>query len=610
MAFDRDMAVYAILSLAAAAFAAAVFLFPPAASAYPFDEERRLDLNSADEFDFMDIYEMDVMAAERAVKFRNDEGPFEKEEALLKFIPRDAFLDVFETIEVGSLKSPRINHYNGNSYSEFDWAVDRRKSSSSYSRYDFNFSEYANARIAIGEDTVDSHLVAKEKFANFYFYTDSYVKKGYVIESSPSIKKVKVNTPTDEEIQKKNFEALDGYFAQKTMVGRKKRKKIIGLYETNLDECRKFLLVPRKKKKADDGAAEERARAEAPEEEKENLVKDVKLELPRYSPKGGDTREAEVEKKSPEFKLVSSVLTVGDVMLPQGRNPLINLHRTNNSGVKYKKYFQNFSFTAIGSKVADRDEERLGGAVDFDLHENAKIGGRAEKIWDNSFNHQIDYVHFYGAGRTDSASVYGELQNVFNGGESVFAEVMSGFRDVNLTTRILSVKENFQGPLAIAPYKIDGQFSTFMRMNYNFSDIASFAASYQTSDLKRNDPDEDWGREVINKYRFLLYPTDKTRMLFTYIDDRTPDDIMSNTFAASVRYRYRPRINLIGKFSIRDYDVDSPAGRSAVTSFEWQRRFKDNLKILVNYTNLWDESRLGQPDEFDNIAKIAYYRNF
>jgi len=598
--------------ITAAAILAAVFGFSGEARAYPFGEEHRLDLNSADEFDFMDIYEMDIMAAERAVKFRSDEGPFEKEEALLKFIPRDAFLDIFETVEVGSLKSPRVNYYNGNSYSDFVWDVDHKNSSSSYSRYNLNFSEYANARISFGQDTLDNHLVAKEKFANFYFYTDSYLKKGYVIESSPAIKKVKINTPTDEEIQKRNFEALDGYFSQKVMVGRKKRKKIIGLYETNLEDYRKYLAVAKKRKKK--GREEEEAeeeKKEEPPEEKENLVKDVKLELPRYLPKGGAaTDEVEPAKKNQDFKLVSAILTVGDVMLPQGRNPLINLHRTNNSGLKYKKYFQNFSFTAIGSKVADRNEHRLGGALDFDLQENAKIGGRAEKIWDNDQNHQIDYVHLYGAGRTETASVYGEYQNVFNGAESIFAEVMSGFSDVNLTTRILSVKENYQGPSAVSPYTFDGQFSTFMRMNYNFSDIASFAASYQTSDLKRNNPDEDWGREIINKYRFLLYPTEKARIMMTYMDDRTPDDIMSNTFATSVRYLYRPRINLIGKFSLRDYDVDSPAGRTAVSSLEWQRRVKSNLKIIFNYTNVWDESKLGQPDEFNNIAKIAYFRNF
>ncbi len=586
-------------------------LLPGSAFGYPFTENRRLDLNSADEFDFMDIYEMDFLSAEKAVKFRSENGPYTKEEDLLKFIPQDSFMDVFETIEVGSMKSPKYNFFNGNSYSEYGFDPNGRNTSTNYSRYNVYFDDAADLRLSFGQDSDESRINVKEKFVNFYYYTDSYLKKGYKIESAPSIRKIKTPVASNEESQKSNFEYLDGYFAQKVMVGRKKRKKVNGLFESNLETPEKYFLVKKKKKTEDETEAAEEAKNQPAEDmKKDEVIKDIKLDLPDYKKNGGTPGEESARKRTDEVKLLSSVLTLGDVMFPQGKYPLIDLHRTKNSGLKYKKYFQNFDFSVIGSKLSEVNENRLGGNLNFRLQENTSIGGRVEKLWDNDYNHSIDYLHFYGSGKLDNVSVYGEMQNVFNGAESIFAEAMSGFRDINLTTRILSVKENFSETSVTAPYSFDGQFTTFLRLNYNFSDIASFATSFQSSDLKRNNPDDDWGTRKISKFRFLLYPTDKTRMMLTYVDERTPDDIANNIFMTSVRYKYRQSIYLIGKFAITDNDVNSAAGRVSDTSLEWQRRIKTNLKVILKYQNLWDESKLNTDDEFTNIIKFAYFRNF
>lgn len=584
-------------------------------TARPFTEERRLDLNSADEYDFMDVYELDMLAAERAVSFRSQNGPFTREEDLLNFIPQDAYLDIFETVEIGTLKSPKIAAFNGSGFSDYFYDLDHKNSLSSYSRYNVHFGDAVDLRFAFGQTSGENHLYAREKFLNYYYYTDSYLKKGYIIESSPAKKITPAKFATDDEIRRKNIEFLDGYFSEKVMIGRKKRKKINGLFETDMESYKKYMLVRKKKKApAEEDAEEDAAAAPAAEpEKKEELVKAVKLDLPRYDAASNGTGETEVRREkggAERAKVLSMVLTLGDVMLPQGRHPLIDLHRSNNSGAKIKKYFQNFDWSVIGSKLADRDEQRIGSALNFRLNQDSLVGGRVEKIWDNGYNHNIDMVHFYGMGRVENTSVYGELQNVFNGAESVFAEVMSGFRDLTLTTRILSVKENFKDPLMVAPYSFDGQFSTFLRLNYNISGRASFASSYNVSDLKRNDPDEDYGTQKIAKYRFLLYPNAKARIMLTYIDERTPENIFNSTFAASLRYVYKPKIYLIGKFSIRDDDVDAPAGRTSESSFEWQRRVNDNLKIMLKYINLWDERKLNTDDEFTNVIKLAYYRNF
>ncbi|HNY12248.1 MAG TPA: hypothetical protein PKK26_11710, partial [Candidatus Wallbacteria bacterium] len=555
--------------------------------------------------------EMDFLSAEKAVKFRSENGPYTKEEDLLKFIPQDSFMDVFETIEVGSMKSPKYNFFNGNSYSEYGFDPNGRNTSTNYSRYNVYFDDAADLRLSFGQDSDESRINVKEKFVNFYYYTDSYLKKGYKIESAPSIRKIKTPVASNEESQKSNFEYLDGYFAQKVMVGRKKRKKVNGLFESNLETPEKYFLVKKKKKTEDETEAAEEAKNQPAEDmKKDEIIKDIKLDLPDYKKNGGTPGEESARKRTDEVKLLSSVLTLGDVMFPQGKYPLIDLHRTKNSGLKYKKYFQNFDFSVIGSKLSEVNENRLGGNLNFRLQENTSIGGRVEKLWDNDYNHSIDYLHFYGSGKLDNVSVYGEMQNVFNGAESIFAEAMSGFRDINLTTRILSVKENFSETSVTAPYSFDGQFTTFLRLNYNFSDIASFATSFQSSDLKRNNPDDDWGTRKISKFRFLLYPTDKTRMMLTYVDERTPDDIANNIFMTSVRYKYRQSIYLIGKFAITDNDVNSAAGRVSDTSLEWQRRIKTNLKVILKYQNLWDESKLNTDDEFTNIIKFAYFRNF
>lgn len=584
-------------------------------TAQPFTEERRLDLNSADEYDFMDIYEMDMLAAERAVKFKAQNGPFTKEEDLLNFIPQDAYLDVFETVEIGSLKSPKINAFNGSGFSDYFYDIDNKKSLSSYSRYNVFFGDAMDLRFSFGQTSGENHLYAREKFLNYYYYSDSYMKKGYVIESSPAKKITRAKLETDEEIRRKNIEFLDGYFSEKVMIGRKKRKKINGLFETDMDSYKKYVLVKKKKKPAADEEAEEEAQqgaAAAEPEKKDELVKSIKLDLPKYRSDGG-TGETEIKSEAEggqRARVLSMVLTLGDVMLPQGRHPLINLHRQNNSGAKIKKYFQNFDWSVIGSKLADKNQHRIGSELNFHLNDDARVGGRVEKIWDNGYNHNIDYLHLYGMGRVENTSVYGEVQNVFNGAESIFAEVMSGFRDLNLTTRILSVKENFKDPLMVAPYSFDGQFSTFLRLNYNISGRASFASSYNVSDLKRYDPDEDYGTQKIAKHRFLLYPNAKSRIMLTYIDERTPENIFNSTFATSLRYVYKPRIYLIGKFAIKDNDVDAPAGRTSESSLEWQRRVSSNLKIILKYINLWDEQKLNTPDEFTNVIKVAYYRNF
>jgi hypothetical protein len=593
-------------------------------TAQPFTEERRLDLNTADEYDFMDIYEFDMLAAERAVKFKNAGGPFSKEEDLLNFIPQDAFLDIFETVEVGSLKSRNANNFNGSGFSDYFYDINNKKSLSSYSRYNVNFGDTMDLRFSFGQTEGENHLYVREKFLNYYYYTDSYLKKGYVIESSPSKKIIKAKVETDEELRRKNIEYLDGYFSQKVMIGRKKRKKINGLFETNLDSYKKHLLVKRKKGPSAEEQQEDEAEKEAPQaapvsseagEDKSELVKAVKLNLPSYGP--GDSKNAGDENARgaeddgvKRDKILSMVLTLGDVMFAEGRHPLISLHRRNNSGVKIKKYFNNFDWSAIGSKLADKNEHRIGSALNFHLNDDTLVGGRVEKIWDNNYNHNIDFVHFYGMGRVDNTSVYGELQNVFNGAESIFAEVMSGFRDLSLTTRILSVKENYKEPLAVAPYSFDGQFSTFLRLNYNISGRASFASSYNVSDLKINNPDEDYGTQKIIKHRFLLYPNAKSRIMFTYIDEHTPLNIFNSTFATSLRYVYKPKIYLIGKFAIKDNDLDAPAGRSSESSVEWQRRVNNNLKVMIKYINLWDEQKLNTPDEFVNVIKLAYYRSF
>jgi|GEM_PF-7073117 len=582
--------------------------------AEPFTEERRLDLNSADEFDFMDIYELDMLAAEKAVGFRRENGPFTKEEDLLNFIPQDAFLDIFETVEVGSLKSPQLNLFNGNSFTDYFYDIDKKESLSSYSRYNLNFGDTMDLRLAFGQTSGENHLYIKEKFVNIYYYSDSYLKKGYVIESSPAKQKIKIARETDEEIRKKDIEFLDGYFSEKVMLGRRKRKKINGLYETNLESYKKYILVKKKKKTdeeplQEDNAAQADAGAAEKKDGGEELVKSVKLDMPSYDAPA-KTSEVSVSGGAEKPKVLSMVLTLGDVMLPQGRHPLINLHRNNNSGLKFKKYFQNFDFSLIGTKLADKNQQRIGSGLNFSLSENSRIGGRVEKIWDNNYNHNIDYVHLYGMGRVENTSVYGEFQNVFNGAESIFAEAMSGFRDVNLTTRILSVKENYTDPLVVAPYSFDGQFSTFLRMNYNISGRASFATSYNVSELKKNDPDEDYGTQKITKYRFLLYPNQKSRIMLTYVDERTPLDILNNTFMTSLRYAYKPKISIIGKFAIKDEDVSSPAGRTSESSVEWQRRVSNNLKLIFKYINVWDENKLNTSDEFTNIIKCAYYRNF
>jgi len=622
MAFNRNTPKSIISHIAAIAFLAAVlFCFPAYAADHsqitmqPFTQERRLDLNSADEYDFMDIYELDMLAARRAVNFRSQNGPFSKEEDLLDFIPQDAFLDVFETVEIGSLKSPRINNFNGNGFSDYFYDLDNKKSVSSYSRYNVYFGDTMDLRFSFGQTEGENHLYAREKFLNYYYYSDSYMKKGYVIESSPSKKITKAPVETEEELRRKNIEFLDGYFSQKVMIGRKKRKKINGLYETNMDSYKKYMLV--KKKKAPEPEEEEGAESSEKseplkDEKKDELVTAVKLDLPGYGSADitSEARIAPAENGSAAGKVLSMKLTLGDVMLAQGRHPLINLHRQNNSGAKFVKYFQNFDWSVIGSKLADRNEQRIGSALNFNLNDDTLIGGRVEKIWDNDYNHNIDYVHFYGMGRVENTSVYGEVQNVFNGAESVFAEVMSGFRDLTLTTRLLSVKENYREALTVAPYSFDGQFSTFLRLNYNISGRASFASSYNVSDLKRSDPDEDYGTQKIAKHRFLLYPNAKSRIMLTYIDERTPENIFNSTFATSLRYVYKPRIYLIGKFSIKDDDVDAPAGRTSESSLEWQRRVSGNLKIILKYINLWDERKLNTPDEFTNVIKLAYYRNF
>jgi hypothetical protein len=98
--------------------------------------------------------------------------------------------------------------------------------------------------------------------------------------------------------------------------------------------------------------------------------------------------------------------------------------------------------------------------------------------------------------------------------------------------------------------------------------------------------------------------------MLTYIDERTPENIFNSTFATSLRYVYKPRIYLIGKFAIKDNDVDAPAGRTSESSLEWQRRVSSNLKIILKYINLWDEQKLNTQDEFTNVIKVAYYRNF
>ena len=98
--------------------------------------------------------------------------------------------------------------------------------------------------------------------------------------------------------------------------------------------------------------------------------------------------------------------------------------------------------------------------------------------------------------------------------------------------------------------------------------------------------------------------------MFTYMDEHTPLNIFNSTFATSLRYVYKPKIYLIGKFAIKDNDVDAPAGRSSEASVEWQRRVNNNLKVMIKYINLWDEQKLNTADEFTNVIKLAYYRNF
>jgi len=113
------------------------------------------------------------------------------------------------------------------------------------------------------------------------------------------------------------------------------------------------------------------------------------------------------------------------------------------------------------------------------------------------------------------------------------------------------------------------------------------------------------------------YPTDihtsnasRSLLSLAYKRIENTDTTEDDEYFGRLRYRYRPDFHIFLTSSIRDTDVDNRMGKTAANSIEFRWRVKNNLKVNLEFMDLWDESKQNSENEHTSTGRINYYYNF
>ena len=183
--------------------------FGEVSSAYPFDMVDRLDLNSADIYDFMDLPEIDLLRAEKLVERRKKIGEYEKLEDITSIISPDLFNIICDTVEVGSFKGPREQLFSGNSFSDIKWNMEGDSDYSILGRYNMYLSNRVFARISYDRGTFENKLNFREIFVDYYTWSDGFFPKNMVVVPRPEAETRKRIIEGTEAMEKRVLSNFD-----------------------------------------------------------------------------------------------------------------------------------------------------------------------------------------------------------------------------------------------------------------------------------------------------------------------------------------------------------------------------------------------------------------
>lgn len=584
---------------------AVVAFAPAAASAYPFNRVDRLDVNGADEYDYMDLDEVDFLRALKLMERRRETGEYARIEDLTEVLSPDLFGMLADTVEVGSFRGPRDAFYSGNSFSDVKWYMDRDQAYAWRGLYNFHLSDRVYARVAYSNGTEEGKLRFDDLFLNYYQWSDGFFPAGKVSVPRP---KAEVRAKIEEgyvDLEQRVLADFNARYGHEMSIGRKRRRMIHGLYDTDLKSYQKHWLVKAPKEPPKKPAPPPAAEAKPAPGPPEKPLLPYKMRVP--------VREEKAERAAPAPVMVG-IWTLGDVMFPQGMRPLLSLHRTGYRGVKYERILDQFRAGMLYKRDETGDLQAIGGnAYARVAGGDAIVGARANRVYARTTDNDIQHVSIYAMGDTGpdkSTHLYGEYQSVFGGASSIQGLISTRFRDLFLTTRILSVKEDWQGPAAVAPFSFDGEFTTHLRLSYLFSGISSVSVWTERSKVQAGDPDFELGVRHEHGARMFLKPTEKALFTLGYRQARHVDGTLDDIYLGRLRYRYRPRFHIFLTSELTDRDVRSQLGRLATNGIEFRWRARDNLKVNLEFTDRWDEALAGTDREHEGIGRINYYYNF
>ncbi len=533
---------------------------------------------------------------------RRETGEYARVEDLTDVLSADHFGMLADTVEVGSYRGPRDAFYSGNSFSDLRWYMDRDRNYAWRGLYNFHLSNRVFARISYDKGTNESNLEFDEVFLNYYQWSDGFFPKGKVSVPRP---KAEVRAKIEEgyeDLEQRVLADFNSRFGHEMSIGRLRKKTIHGLYETDLDSWQKYWLTKRPKERPRKKAAPKAEPAPAPERAKPLLP--YKMAVP--------PKKEKEERAEPEPVMVG-IWSLGSVMFPEGPRPLLDLHRTRFKGVKYERIFDAFRAGMLYKKDDNRDLQVIGGHAWARFNDgNAIVGAKANRVYARVADNDIQDVQVYAMGDANDGRthLYGEVESVFDGATQIYGLMTSRFRDTFLTTKIRSVKENWDGPKAVAPFTFDGEFTSHLRLSYLFSGISSASAWAERSKVFAGDPDVELGVRTENGCRLFLKPTEKALFSMGYRMVRNVDGMLDDVYLGRLRYRYRPRLHIYLTTEFTDRDVRSRLGQLAQHSVEFRYRARDNLKVNLEFIDQWDQARAGTDDEHEGIGRINYYFNF
>lgn len=580
-------------------------LAPRAVSAYPFNRVDRLDVNGADEYDYMDVDEIDFLRALKLMERRRETGEYARIEDLTDVLSPDLFGMIADTVEVGSYRGPRDAFYSGNSFSDVKWFMDRDRSYAWRGLYNFHLSDRVYARVAYSKGTEEGQLSFDDLFLNYYQWSDGFFPKGKTSVPRPE---AEVRAKIEEgyvDLEQRVLSDFNARYGHEMSIGRKRRRMIHGLYETDLQSYQKHWLTKAPKERPKRPARPPRKAEPAPEGKPEKPLLPYKMRVPIREEK------AAAEERKP---VMTGIWTLGDVMFPQGAKPLLDLHRTGFRGVKYEKILDQFRAGMLYKRDETADLQVIGGNAYARVGGgDAIVGARANRVYAKRSDNDIQHVSIYAmgdAGENGNTHLYGEYQSVFGGASSIQGLVTSRFRDLFLTTKILSVKEDWQGPAAVAPYTFDGEFTSHLRLSYLFSGISSVSVWTERGKVYDGEPDFELGVRHETGARLFLKPTEKALFSMGYRQVRNVDGMVDDVFLGRLRYRYRPKFHVYLTTEFTDRDVRSQLGRVSSNGIEFRWRARENLKVNLEFIDRWDEALAGTENEHEGIGRVNYYYNF